>query len=162
MDINIRNIVDGRSSEKLELHLSDEFSNLGNINPVVDINIDYFRVDTSIKVTITYKSKVTLNCGRCLKDYEDVVSGEVLFYIESEKANFEDNGEFDIYTYKSEGDTIKFDQTLYEDIVLRTPKFKICSENCDGGIYKNDDKTCIKAEEPIMDSRWEQLKKLKN
>ncbi len=163
MKIDIRNITEGTSSYQKTFELSEELANFGSIEPMVEAVVTHKRRDSFIETTVEYKATITLNCGRCLNDYKYVINDSTIFLIESERNSIEDEGDFDIYTYVLESDIITFDQTIYDDIMVKIPGFKICSENCDGGIYQTEqDSPKPEIDDCTIDARWAKLTKLKN
>jgi len=129
---------------------------IGKIECTAMIN----RIRMSIFIQLQYRGVLRLQCARCLKDYEQTVSGECRVILEersgfSGPATEEDTPDF---YFDNEHTQVDISASLFDEIMISLPLMPLCSELCRGvDVKRNAD---IVDSEPY-DPRWEALNKLK-
>lgn len=155
--INTDEYTDSCILKKEELELED-------IILLEDVNIDIklYKIDTEIYLNVKFRTKISIECVSCLNEAEKIIDDEfdVMYLSEREYLEYEESLKSDNeYDYK---DTIKevLEKNTYiditkivkEHIIVATPLYPKCSENCEGLEEKK-----IYEKENDIDPRWQQL-----
>lgn len=95
----------------------------------------------------TASGMLTLNCGKCLCDFE-LSSGAISF----------------VQSYEKDTQIIDVDEEIRQTVLLNLPMHPVCSDKCKGlcpqcGINLNT-ATCLCHKEKQTDVRWDKLKNL--
>lgn len=163
MFIEIRNIPEGKKVEERILTLPKELAQAGGIKPEVSSRLEIRRLQDTLFVEIEFEGLAQRDCDRCLRSYEQEVTGKVSFvlqHVDSEEDYTE--GESDCYVYDQEDEEIDFSQTLYDAMMLQMGYKSICSPDCRGLESPLKDEPPVKEEEEkTVDPRWAALGKLK-
>mgnify|MGYP005857330933 CR=1 FL=1 len=127
----------------------------------IDVKVSAYQSGESYTISGTFKTKLELNCDRCLKSFEHPVEHDFdVIYTSEENVDKDDH----IMYLPPQEVQIDLKPYIYDTILLNIPFKKVCSESCKGlcagcGVNLNKTKcTCIKDK---IDPRWETLKELK-
>lgn len=110
------------------------------------------------------RTRLGLECRRCLAPVGVAVDDEVTLLYEPLAAEEEDELEGEVYPLPERGDQLDLGPALREELILRVPAFVVCAESCRGlcpscGANLNETTCeCVPEEEP---SPWSALKNLK-
>lgn len=172
MKININDIPDAG----LSLQLSEDGGNLEKLaggklefeflSPV-DANLDITRTGLNIFISGVLRTKLRLNCGRCLKEFDyDVQSDLALFYtIESEQEKEKELKPADMDVNYIQGEEIDTDEVLLAQLALEVPMQPLCTPECKGLCPKCGADLnlgpCGCGEKEKVDPRFAELKKFK-
>lgn len=167
MTINISNILgeeegalrhfNGEVSYSDTVYQGDELSFVSPLK--VDCTLSKGRDCLYIMVDVC--GKIQMPCSRCAKTFIHEI--DLSFTEEIRDVNdLTDEQEVDIYTYQ--GNEIKLDRIIYEQIILDIPIKRLCTANCKGlcpkcGVDLND-KKCNCDRDDDIDIRLLELKKL--
>lgn len=167
LEFHIVEIPEGESHKTLSLEPEDV-----DLSPYTfkggAIDLDFYRTLHFIRVNFTVSSDVELQCDRSLDhfDYPVDTDYEVLFKVDVKEESEDENGAVRRFNFSSNMFSIK--DEVRDTIMLQIPMQKIHPRflDEDGYIKEFDTKQFgdipDKDEEEIVDSRWEELKKLKN
>jgi uncharacterized metal-binding protein YceD (DUF177 family) len=101
----------------------------------VEIALKTKRARANISCSAKYETEIECECSRCLKNFRQKISGEVVFFIVYEGDGFAD-GDFDCYRYKNENERIDFTQTIHDDVFTQVPMKQMCKKDCEGIIFE--------------------------
>lgn len=166
MILLVRDIPDGRSTLRQNVTIPEELSEAGGFAAVVACTAIVDRISQQILLRISYSCSVSLVCSRCLKQFDQRISGEfpvVLIETESKKKaalSNEENDEDENGIYFSDTDAeVDVRHLLYEEIMINMPIQPLCAEDC-AGICSSAIKSDADPHD-TTDPRWDALKKLK-
>ncbi len=163
MFIDIRKISEGNSSADIMLSFSEELQSAGKVQGDFPAVVSIQRYGGYLFVKIEYTCEVTLECGRCLESFREEVTGTVEFTLQSSLEEDVSGGENDVYTFIAEDDVIDFEQSVYDDMMVRVSVQPICDPSCKG--FDDQQLVDTAPEEPatetVVDARWAALSKLK-
>ncbi|TAN45512.1 MAG: DUF177 domain-containing protein [Nitrospirae bacterium] len=125
------------NEEGLELELNDQIESdaLKLLSPVHSVlRIDRIAAEVTVKGVVS--SKVALQCGRCLKNFDLELKSRIddvyrpIQEMEKEVHAELKGDELDTGFYS--GDVIDTDDVLIEQLLLSAPMKPLCSEDCKG------------------------------
>jgi uncharacterized protein len=154
--------IDDRFFETFE----NSLVNKGKIKAKVTLQ----KQSTLLIVGISVKGTVVLMCDRCLEDFDQQVKNksQLIVKFSSEQEELSD----DLIVLAVDEHQINIAQYLYEQIILGLPMKHVHPTNKEGNSdcnpemleklkqYLIDDETPLENEEPVIDERWSELKKL--
>jgi uncharacterized protein len=161
------NVEEMLSKGERRLHVKESMSGIelddAKLITPVDVEAELSIVDKEVYVRGEFKTKVKLNCVRCLEDFELELSGEIesTYMFENEFRHMVEGLEEEYEADESaieclENGIVDLSELVREHIVLEMPPFPICMDDCTGldefEKYKDDG----------MDSRWQQLLDITN
>lgn len=148
----INNKLSFQINEKIDVEF-DEFS----VRDKVEGNLTFQLTGNFIIVSGSFKAPVTLLCGRCVKNYNSEISGEI-----DEVIEINNHPEYQLeteLTMDSSHELVKIDEQidvidyLRQYVILNIPNKKVCSENC-----TNEDLNSLNSyHESKIDPRWDKL-----
>lgn len=133
------------------------------------VSID--KTETHIYIKANVGSKAHFSCDRCLKEFEQEISGDFKLYYEvishgshahlvEEKNSSQDDT---VRIFRADHKQIDLTSDIREIILLTIPMKIVCSQDCKGicpGCGKDlNQEQCVCSKQPI-DPRWEGLQKL--
>lgn len=167
LEFYIVEIPEGESSQTLALEPEDL-----DLSPYTfkggKIDLEFYRTIHFIRVNFTVHSDVELQCDRSLDhfDYPIDTDYEVLFKVDVKEESEDEDGAVRRFNFSS--NTFNIEDEVRDTVMLHIPMQKIHPRYLDedGNIKEFDTKKFGDIpdddEEEIVDSRWEDLKKLKN
>ena len=114
------------------------------------------------------QSKMFLQCGRCLKEFESCFKSffEVHYRPQGEEAPSEgeefSEGQLEVVYF--DGECLDIADQVRQTVLLSVPMRALCRDDCRGlcgGCGRNLNLESCQCQEPPADSRWDALKKLK-
>jgi len=167
LEFHIVEIPEGESSKTLVLNPEDldlsPYSFKGG-----DIELEFYRALHFIRVNFDVYSDVEVQCDRSLEyfNYPVDASYEVVFKVDVEEESEDENGAVRRFNFSS--NTFSIEDEVRDTILLQIPMKTIHPRYLDedGNPKEFDTKKFGdidgSKDEEIVDSRWEELKKLKN
>lgn len=121
-------------------------------------------VGEGVFVRGTIRASLALECRRCLKSVPHLLEETVDLLYEPLGADEADDLGGEVYPLPERGDELDLGPALREQLLLRVPRFAVCSEACRGlcpqcGIDLNE-ASCACVPEPGADP-WDALRKVK-
>lgn len=167
-------IVDINSFKEEKRILTKIKNSYKGLNCTEPIKVDLLlkKEKNDILVTGKVKTKISVECARCLKPVMKEVSGsiEMLFVGESTFDELQREGEIDNLDtiFPITGEKLDLSETIIESIIIEVPVKVLCSDDCKGlcpncgiNLNENPDHVCKDSKE-IEDDKWHQkLKELK-
>lgn len=109
-----------------------------SFNKPLDFRLELKRYGDDIVVAGSLRGEVILNCGRCLNDYPQIITGdfslralpEPEFTPEYAQETMLNDGDLDNFTYT--GNTLDLREVLQEQVILSLPLAPLCKEECRG------------------------------
>ncbi|MBN2732086.1 MAG: DUF177 domain-containing protein [Balneolaceae bacterium] len=133
-----------------------------------EIELDLYRARHFIRVSYQVQADVELTCDRSLEPFVYPINTEydVVFKTDVEEETEDEEGAVRMFDFSS--NTLSIEEEVRDSVLLEVPMQKIHPKYLnDEGDYedfetKSFGKEPEEAEEPSVDPRWEELKKLKN
>ena len=154
-----------------ELDFEDSLESFGLSNEQVfskpvtgHVKVD--RGASHIYIQAAVKTQGQFSCDRCLREFDQEISGETRLYYEvvstGERTGFNED-EAEVRTYRSGDAFIDITPDVRETLVLSLPMKMVCSPDCKGicpGCGEDlHESACHCGEKPV-DPRWDALKQL--
>jgi len=174
MSLNEALIVDinsFREEKRILTKIKNSYKELKCTEPI-EVDLLLKKEKNDILVTGDVKTKISIECARCLKPLEKEVKGsiEMLFVGESTFDELQREGEIDNLDtiFPITGEKLDLSEPIIEAIIIEVPVKVLCSDDCKGlcpncgiNLNENPDHVCKDSKE-IGDDKWHQkLKELK-
>lgn len=103
----------------------------------VTVELAVAREYDHIRVKGNLKTRIRLNCSRCLGDFEaDLASVFTMFYRKEDRVAFDEEevelAEEDLISIAYQGDEIDFAPEIAEQVIMELPLKPLCQESCRG------------------------------
>ncbi len=130
MQVDVSNILRQGEGAREDFTISEESPDLDGIKLTGHLNgiVQIIGTNTGVLVDATLEAAVALECGRCLKLYEQVVKFPV-------QAEFEDHPSEDQFPITKFG-KIDLSEPVRQELEVHLPLKALCQEDCTGIPYK--------------------------
>ncbi|MCU0610000.1 MAG: DUF177 domain-containing protein [Chitinispirillaceae bacterium] len=164
MIIDVPKVPEGHSVQSQDIGTLDgEHPPLsGKIACVADIN----RSGASLYIVLSFRGAVTLECSRCLTEFDFPFQGETRLVIQEDRSRtgpeLDENSA--VFYYSNRQSEVDLGSVLYDEIMVALPMKPLCKEACEGIVISIKDfsfEEQCESSKPT-DPRWEALKKLKD
>ena len=99
----------------------------------LDVDLTAHDVGEGVLVRGTLKTAVRLACRRCLEPVEHPVDAHVeLFFAPPAEGDDEHADDGEVYPLPARGDDLDLTGAVREQVLLETPEFALCREDCRG------------------------------
>jgi uncharacterized protein len=163
MIINLRTIPSGHSVIGQDVVMTEEQNEGAGVRGSVSCRAEAERIQFQIHLNVLYRCTVAQECSRCLKHYDNEVTGRYRLLLQ-EREGARRCGSVDeeaVDFFFSEEDTeLDTRQALYDEIMTALPLMPLCSAEC-RGIEREDGAAGQTEPKESMDPRWEALRRLK-
>jgi len=133
----------------------------------VSASLNLTREGKEVLVRGEMKARLSLRCGRCLKEFEHIISPAFLIHytVEGVEGHDRELKPEDTEISFIEGEEIETDDILLEQLALGMPMKPLCSSDCKGlcpgcGVDLNTEE-CVCEEKDRIDPRFKKLRDIK-
>ena len=145
-----------------DLDLPSEYRALEDVK----VHLYIIKEKDGYAVSMTFKSGIDLECGRCLEHFDMDLSGTSNIFLSKKKLKGGElhGADLDV-RYLEDEEHFNLNEVVREEIIIRTPMKPLCDENCKGicpicGSNKNENPCSCEAEERRKNSPFAKLGKL--
>ena len=161
MIIKLAEIPDGKSVLNQDVALSSEHIRDSRVADFVHCEAEVLRYNDQIRLSIQFKTTISLACSRCLNEFELFCVGHYNAILHPKHDTDTSETTNDDFYYNDYDTEVDIRQSLFEEIVIATPLMPLCSETCTGiAVQKNNQNNLNTINE--TDPRWDALKKLRD
>jgi uncharacterized protein len=132
----------------------------------IKVHVYIIKEKDGYALSMTFKSGIDLECGRCLTHYNMDLNGTSNIFLSKKKLHHGKlhGADLDI-RYLEDEEHFNLNEVVREEIIIRTPMKPLCDENCKGicpicGSNKNENPCSCEIEERRKNSPFSVLGKL--
>jgi len=154
-------------THQFDFKITKEFFNSIEYSELHDGNIDFrlnlHKQERLIELDFEFSGYVNVQCGRCLTNYDQEISGKEKLFVKFGEDDKEENETVIVLSEKEH--QLDITHYIYEFIILSLPYKCVHPEDEEGNSLCNPEmieRIEVHAKPESTDPRWDALKKLKN
>ncbi len=165
MQIHIARLSEGRHSHQFEVTPADLDLGGSFVGPL-RVEADLDRTGRQILVQARFSAVGAFVCDRCLESFRMPLEGSyAILYVPEGTSMPVEAVDGEVQTVPSDAQVVALDEDVRQFVQLAVPTKLLCRDDCRGlcpQCGRNWNAGPCACDEPVSDTRWDALKKLRN